>query len=93
MFVQAAKDRYIMQREIVGVFDLDTSTISGVTKNFLSKAEKDGKTAGIDSLPKSFVLRANRFAQTIYFSANMTGHIKNGVYPQAGPKGCGKTEI
>ena len=79
MFARIAKNKFLRQRDIVGVFDLDTSTISGVTKNFLSGAEKSGKTKGIDSLPKSFVLAG----ETIYFSASMTKHIKNSVYPQA----------
>ena len=71
MFIQITKDKYIRQKDIIGIFDLDTSTVSGVTKNFLSRAEKENKIAGINILPKSFVLTDDK----IYFSANMTGHI------------------
>ncbi|MCL2813735.1 MAG: DUF370 domain-containing protein [Oscillospiraceae bacterium] len=77
MFVQASKNRFLRQRDIVGVFDLDTSTISAVTKNFLSGAEKNGRTVGITKLPKSFVLAAfKKRKETIYFSASMTSHIQ-----------------
>ena len=63
-------------KDIIGVFDLDTSTVSGVTKNFLSRAEKNGRIEGTKVLPKSFVLTDAK----IYFSASMTGHIeKSGI--------------
>jgi len=81
MFVQVSKERFLRKRDIVGVFDLDTSTVSGVTKNFLSGAEKGGRTFGIGSLPRSFVLDSGG---RVYFSANMTEHIKNSVYQQSG---------
>ena len=71
MFIQITKDKYIRQKDIIGIFDLDTSTVSGVTKNFLSRAEKENKIAGINILPKSFILTDDK----IYFSANMTGYI------------------
>lgn len=78
MFIQVTKDKFIRQRDIIGVFDLDTSTVSGVTKNFLSKAEKDGRITDINILPKSFVLTADKkknHRNRLYFSPNMTGHI------------------
>jgi len=76
MFLQATKDKIIRSRDIIGVFDLDTSTVSGITKSFLSNAEKNGRVEGINILPKSFVLTDSK----IYFSANMTGYInKTGV--------------
>jgi len=76
MIIQITKEKTIRQKDIIGVFDLDTSTVSGVTKNFLSRAEKSKKITGIKTLPKSFVLTEDK----IYFSANMTGHIdKSGL--------------
>ena len=91
MLIQITKEKFIKQKDIIGVFDLDTSTISGITKSFLSKSEKNNKTIGINTLPKSFILvgRAapgapcknykiyfSREDYKIYFSANMTGHIE-----------------
>ena len=76
MFIQITKEKFIRQKDIIGVFDLDTSTVSGVTKSFLSKTEKNKKTVGIKVLPKSFVLTRDK----IYFSANMTGHIEKSKF-------------
>ena len=57
MFLHVGNNRNIMLKEIVGVFDLDTSTVSADTKRFLKESEKNGTTenAGLE-LPKSFVL-------------------------------------
>lgn len=78
MFIQVTKEKFIRHRDIIGVFDLDTSTVSGVTKNFLSTAEKNNKTTGLNILPKSFILTCGNNKNKdykIYFSSNMTGHI------------------
>ena len=76
MFIQITKHKSARQSELIGVFDLDTSTVSGVTKSFLSRAEKEGRTVGINILPKSFVLTGQKDDFRIYFSSNMTSHIK-----------------
>jgi hypothetical protein len=77
MFIQTSKNKFLRQSDIVGVFDLDTSTISAVTKNFLSGAEKNGRIVGTSNLPKSFVLSVSgKKGEVIYFSASMTKHIE-----------------
>ncbi len=51
--------------EILGIFDMDTATVSPVTKKFLSTAQHRGDVVNVsDELPKSFVLTAD----TIYLS-------------------------
>jgi len=65
----------IGKKNIIGIFDLDTSTVSAVTRNFLREKEKRGRISGIDKtnergsvtgLPKSFVLMGKE--DKIYFS-------------------------
>ena len=67
MFIHISKDKFIRQKEIIGVFDLDTSTVSGVTKSFLSSAEKNGRTVSTNVLPNSFVLAGGGDCYKIYF--------------------------
>ncbi len=44
-------------REIIGVFDLDRCTVSGDTREFLKKAERQNKVETTTAdLPKAFVL-------------------------------------
>lgn len=43
--------------EIIGIFDMDTSTVKKVTRDFLNAAEKAGRTQyANDELPKSFIV-------------------------------------
>lgn len=76
MFI-LTKEKSIRQKDIIGIFDLDNSTISGVTKNFLSTAEKSGKIININLLPKSFILTGSNAGDfKIYFSSrNSTSNV------------------
>ena len=61
MYLHAGNNRNIRARDVIGIFDADTATVSAATKQFLAarKAEKAVEFAAIE-LPKSFVLyRAN----------------------------------
>lgn len=46
----------VRDSSIVGIFDLDNTSTSRRTREFLEKAEKDGEVIPCDDLPKSFVL-------------------------------------
>lgn len=70
MYIDLGPDAVIKTDSIIGIFDLDTSTVSKRTRSFLSKAEKDGnaKTVSFD-LPKSFILCSDKEdEQKIYIS-------------------------
>lgn len=57
MYLHLGDDFCVSQKEIIGIFDIDTTTISKGTKNFLAKAEKEKKVITINSeLPKSFII-------------------------------------
>lgn len=71
MFIQATKNKSIRKKHIVGIFDLDSSTISHITRNFLNDSEKSHKIVGIDNLPKSFILTDEK----IYLSSHLTKYI------------------
>lgn len=57
MYLHLGNNYVIPEREIIGIFDMDNTTISKHTRNLLRLAEKGGKvTVVTDDLPKSFVL-------------------------------------
>lgn len=61
MYLHLGQDTVISTKNIVGVFDLDTSTISKHTRDFLAKAEKDKKVINVTyELPRSFILYKNK---------------------------------
>ena len=56
--------------EVVGVFDLDNSSQSHLTRAFLTAAEKRGqvRSAAEEELPKSFVVCSGSKGQTVWLS-------------------------
>ena len=57
MYIHIGNNKVVRKSEILGVFDLDSSTVSVNTRNYLSKAQKEKRviTLGYD-LPKSFII-------------------------------------
>ena len=58
MYLHAGNHKNIREKNIIGLFDIESATLSEVTKKYLSDAEKRGETesAALDELPKSFIL-------------------------------------
>ena len=56
--------------EIIGIFDLENASISKRTRDFLAKAEKEGRVVTISyDLPRSFVIAGkNRDDIKVYIS-------------------------
>lgn len=57
MYLHLGQDVVIRQQELVGIFDLDNTTVSRLTRDYLQKAEKAGHVTVVSpDLPKSFVI-------------------------------------
>ena len=57
MYLHIGNGRSIRKRDIIGIFDLDTATVSGITKKFINANQQKGKVEYNDSdLPRSFIL-------------------------------------
>ena len=57
MYLHVGTGKIVRKKEIIGIFDLDKTTISPITKNFLSQSEKNGKVCSVNNdIPRSFVL-------------------------------------
>lgn len=57
MYLHLGQSTVITYDSIVGMFDLDATTVSKKTRDFLKKAEKDGKVIYVSQdLPKSFIV-------------------------------------
>lgn len=72
MYLHLGNDTVVRKTDILGVFDLDNSSQSHLTRRYLSAAEKAGSVvnAAGDEIPKSFVVCADaaRGGQTVYLS-------------------------
>ena len=57
MYLHIGNGRSIRKKDVIGIFDLDTATVSGITKRFINSNQQKGKVEYADSdLPRSFVL-------------------------------------
>jgi hypothetical protein len=57
MFLHLGEDTVVNSKNIIGIFDIDTSTVNKATRDYLSKAEKDKKVIYVNyDLPKSFIV-------------------------------------
>ncbi len=57
MYLYLGGETVIKSDKIIGIFDMDTSTVNKATRDYLSKAEKDKRIIYVNyELPKSFVV-------------------------------------
>ncbi len=59
MYLHLGKETVIKDEDIIGIFDLDTATVSRHTRKYLNTAEKEGQAVTVSyELPKSFIVCA-----------------------------------
>lgn len=70
MYLHIGEDTVINDKSVLGIFDMDTSTVNKATRDYLSKAEKEKRVIYVNyELPKSFIVTDNK----IYISPLNTG--------------------
>lgn len=70
MYLHIGQEYSVKTRDIVGVFDLENTTVSANTRAFLTAAEKHGQVVNTaPDLPKTFVVCTDKRKQhTVYLS-------------------------
>ena len=80
MYLSIGNDMAVREKSIIGIFDLDNTSTSKRTREFLDKAEQEGQVVPCDDLPKSFVLTSeygfNRVHLTSFASATLEKRLK-----------------
>lgn len=81
MYLSIGSDFAVRDKSILGIFDLDNTSYSQHSRNFLKEAENQGEVVTItDDLPKSFVLTEefgmNRVYLTQFNSAALEKRLK-----------------
>ena len=69
MYLNIGNDMAVRQRSVLGIFDLDNTSYSKRTVEFLNKAEQEGLIVPCDDLPKSFVLTAEYCMNRVYLTS------------------------
>ncbi len=69
MYVHLGMDIVVKDEDIIGIFDLDSATVSRHTRKFLNLAEKQKKVINVSfELPKSFIVCGNKNKSKVYIS-------------------------
>ena len=69
MYLHLGQDVIVNERTIVGVFDMDNSTVSRHTRAFLARAQREGRVVNVSlELPKCFIVCEENGRETVYIS-------------------------
>ncbi len=70
MYLHLGRETAVPLKDIIGIFDLDTSTYERHTRDFLVEREKQKEIVNVsDDLPKGFVLCESEGKTAIYLTA------------------------
>jgi len=68
MYLHLGQNVVVPEADVIGIFDMDKTTGSVITRKFLSNAEKTGMVVNVsDELPGSFVVSGTEI-NTVYLS-------------------------
>ena len=80
MYLNIGSDMAVRDKSVIGIFDMDNTSTSKRTREFLARAEQAGEVVPCDDLPKSFILTAeyglNRIFLTSLSSATLEKRLK-----------------
>ena len=68
MYIAIGGDFAVRQKSVIGIFDLDNTSTSRRTREFLEKAEKEGMVVPCDDLPKAFILTSEYGMDRVYLT-------------------------
>ena len=68
MYLSIGNDLAVRESSVIGIFDMDNTSTSKRTREFLAKAETQGQVVPCDDLPKSFVLTAEYGLSRVYLT-------------------------
>jgi hypothetical protein len=60
MYLHIGNEKVVRYKDILGIFDIETSSISKITRDYLSNAQHKGNIINVtNELPKSFIVCNN----------------------------------
>ncbi len=73
MYIHIGNDAVINTKHIVGIFDVENTTVSRLGKNFLGYAQSNGNVVyATEDLPKSYIVTKVKDTITVYISSMST---------------------
>ncbi len=78
MYLHIGNNKMIKTGGIIGIFDMDTSTVSQISRDFLRKTEKEGRLEiSNEEIPKSFVLTDDKVYTSQISPSRLSGRINS----------------
>ena len=77
MFIHIGHDTVVSDKEIIGIFDMDNTTVMKKTIDYLNNAEKEKTVVNVApfELPKSFIVCQTKTGKKIFISPVSVGTI------------------
>ncbi len=73
MYIHIGNDAVVNTKHIIGIFDVENTTVSRLGKNFLGHAQNNGNVVyATEDLPKSYVVTKRKGKVTVYISSMST---------------------
>ena len=73
MYIHIGKGTVIDERSIIGIFDLDITSQSYITRKYLSETEKRGQVINAaEDIPKSYIITEEKGIRQLYLSQMAT---------------------
>lgn len=80
MYVHLGRDYIVPVRSIIGIFDMDTATVSKYTRAFIARMEREARAIPVfEDLPKSAVLCETELGERLYISQISTSTLAQRV--------------
>ena len=76
MYLAIGNDMAVREKSIIGIFDMDNTSTSKRTREFLERAEQDGNVVPCDDLPKAYVLTMEYGFQRVHLSSLNTATLE-----------------
>ena len=76
MYLSIGNDMAVRDSSIIGIFDMDNTSTSKRTREFLERAEQDGNVVPCDDLPKAYVLTMEYGFQRVHLSSLNTATLE-----------------
>ena len=78
MYLHLGNDFIVNEKDIIGIFDLEKTSVSKYTKDFLANATRQRRVVNCtEEMPKSFVVTLDRdLTERVYISQMGCGTLK-----------------
>ena len=68
MYLSIGNDFSVRESSVIGIFDMDNTSVSKRTREFLTKAQNEGAVVPCDDLPKSYIVTTEYGMVKVYES-------------------------